>query len=136
MTTEDKRQHTRLSRGYHVKARKFSFPMTHHAFSEITCLDISAGGICVECSDPFQKGDQLQVRIHVPRLNKFKPGFFKYYENDTEQYVNAIMEVAWVEPKGFRHSMGLRFVDIDSDVEKALTDLIRKTIWDKERKEG
>jgi hypothetical protein len=90
------------------------------------CYDIGAGGLCVECAVAPDVGDMLQVRVHVPRLNRYSPGFFKSYENDAEQYVQCIAVVAWVRPSGGGCLVGVNFTDIDSDTHRALQNLIDK----------
>ena len=134
MPGRDKRKYHRLPKSYRVEAKEFRFPMTSQPYVEITCADISAGGLCVESRNPFKQGDRLQVRICVPRLNKFMPGFFKFYENDAEQFVNAIVEVAWVEPESSHYLIGLRFLDLDQDMATAITGLINNAIRDADRR--
>lgn len=135
MSTKEKRKHVRLPKSYRVEAKEFKFPMTSQPYVEATCADISPGGICVESKNQFKQGERLQVRVCIPRLNKFMPGFFKYYENDAEQYINAIVEVAWVESSSGYYLMGLRFLDLDQDIVKALQGLIVNAIRDAEKRQ-
>jgi len=130
MANTEQRKFTRLPKNYYVQFKELKFPMTSQPFVEARISDISAGGLCVENRHSFKQGDRLQVKIHVPRLNKFMPGFFKFYENDAEQYINAIVDVAWVE----KSSMGLRFVDLDHDVTRAIQGLITDAVRDSQKK--
>lgn len=134
MPGKDKRDYRRLPKSYRIAAKKFSFPLNDKPYVEFVCTDISAGGLCVECKNKFKEGERLQVRICVPRLNKFMPGFFKFYENDLEQYLNAIVEVAWIEETGATCLMGLRFLDLDEDAVKAVTGLIDNAFRQEERR--
>lgn len=134
MPSREKRKYHRLPKSYRVEAKEFCFPMTSQPFVEFACADISAGGLCVESKASFKQGDKLQVRICVPRLNKFMPGFFKFYENDAEQFINAIVEVAWVETKSTCHLLGLRFLDLDQDMATAIKGLINSAIRDEHRR--
>ena len=131
METVEQRKFARLPKNYYIQFKRLKFPMSSEPFAEARISDISAGGICVEASKAFSQGDRLQVRIHVPRLNKFMPGFFKFYENDAEQYINAIAEVAWMEEP----LMGLSFVDLDQDVVRAIQGLIQDAVREARKKE-
>lgn len=123
----NKRAYQRLPRPYPVEVNKLSFPMGRGGAMETTCCDISKGGLCVEApSSSLAVGDTCQVKVLIPTLNKYSSGFFKVYENDAEQYFNALAEVAWVRPLSGRYLMGFRFVNVDQDQSKALERLIEK----------
>lgn len=123
----NKRAYRRLPRPYPVVVSKLSFPMTGSGAMETTCCDISKGGLSVEASSSsLAVGDTCQLKVLIPTLNKYSSGFFKVYENDAEQYLNAFGEVVWIRPLGGRRLMGFRFVNVDSDQQKALERLIQK----------
>lgn len=130
MSQDDRRQYMRLPKPFRVEAREFKFPMASQPRFETTCEDISRGGLCVEAGRRFEPGDKLQVSIHIPTLNKYSPGFFKAWENDAEQYLQGIVEVAWVEAKAGRYLVGLKFLDVDDDACRALGGLIDKASRD------
>ncbi len=125
---DNRRQFVRLPKGYSVELNELKFPMTGQDSFPATCADISSGGVCVESPEALEPGLRLQVKVHIPRLNKFMPGFFKTYENDAEQYLQAIAEVAWSEPLPEGYQVGLRFLDLDSDTARALNGLIDKAL--------
>ncbi len=120
------RRYKRLLRPYRVEARRLQFPPPTRSVIDGPCYDIGAGGLCVECPNALDEGDLLQVRVHVPKLNKYSPGFFKAYENDAEQYVQCIATVAWIRRSGGSYLVGLQFTDIDSDKRTALQGLVDK----------
>ena len=136
MSDNEQRKYNRLPKNYRVEFKEFKFPTTHQAYHESRVVDISAGGVCVEAKTTFSTGTKVQVRVHVPRLNKFMPGFFKYYENDADQFINAIAEVAWVEPAGGRYLMGFRFLDLDPDIVRAIQGLISDAVREAEKREA
>jgi hypothetical protein len=121
---DDKRQHLRLPRPYRVQARELVFPIAKDPLMDVDCTDISKGGLCVESRSPLPPGTRLHVSVHIPLLNKFSKGFFKVYENDAEQYFQAIADVAWVKARGGSHLMGLRFVNADEELCSALGRLV------------
>ena len=125
---DERRRYKRLPKAFHVLAHEFKFPIAAQPRFETTCADISAGGLCVEASRRFTPGDKLQIKVHIPTLNKYSPGFFKYYENDADQYLHAIAEVTWVDPSAGRYMAGLRFLDVDEDACRALAGLITKAV--------
>ncbi len=132
--TDNRRQFVRLPKGYSVEINEFKFPITSQQRVTATCADISTGGVCVEAPVPFALNARLQVRVRIPLLNKFMPGFFKAYENDADQYLQAIAEVAWSEPISGGYQVGLRFIDLDPDTTKALTGLINKALREADEK--
>ena len=123
---ENMREYQRLLRPYKVEAKLLQFPMPAQPVISAACYDIGAGGLCVEAPRALEIGALLQIRVHVPKLNKFSPSFFKAHENDAEQYVRCIGKVAWVRPSGGRYLVGVRFTDIDPDQRKALKGLVQK----------
>ena len=133
MSTEQ-RKYNRLPKSYFIEYKEFKYPTGHQDFLKSNLMDISAGGVCVECVRSFPAGTKLQLRVHVPRLNKFMPGFFKYYENDQEQYINAIGEVAWVDSSRGRTLMGVKFLDLDPDVVTGIQGLIRDAVREARKK--
>ncbi|MDL2317434.1 PilZ domain-containing protein [Desulfovibrio sp. OttesenSCG-928-A18] len=123
-TQDNKRRYLRLPRPYRVQARELVFPIAKDPLIDTPCNDISKGGLCVESRSPLPVGTRLHVSVHIPLLNKFSSTFFKVYENDAEQYFQAIADVAWVKSSGGSHLMGLQFVNADEDLCTALGKLI------------
>lgn len=123
---DNKRRWVRLPRPYRVQARELVFPIAKDPLIDSTCNDISKGGLCVESSSPLPIGTRLHVSVHIPLLNKFSSGFFKVYENDAEQYFQAIAEVSWIRRADDSHLMGLSFVNVDEDLCQALGKLVDK----------
>lgn len=121
---ENKRQFLRLPRPYRVQARELVFPIAKDPLLDVNCTDISKGGLCVESRSPLPVGTRLHINVHIPLLNKFSSSFFKVYENDADQYFQAIADVAWIKASGGTHLMGLRFVNVDEDLCTALGKLV------------
>ena len=122
----EKRSYQRLPKTYPVAVAKLDFPMPKESL-QTRCCDISTGGVCVEApSTPFALGDACQLKILIPLLNKFSPGFFKVYENDAEQYFLALAEVAWIKPVAGQFLVGFKFINVHADQMKALEKLIER----------
>lgn len=132
---ENKRRCPRLPRAYRVQARELAFPLTKNPLLDATCADIGKGGLCVEFDSPLPVGTRLYVNVHIPLLNKFSSGFFKVYENDADQFFQAIAVIAWVKPDGERYRMGLRFINADHDLSRALGRLVDDAFRSIEQKE-
>ncbi len=127
------RQYTRLPKPYRVEAKELKFPIAREVALEGSCSDISRGGLCVESRTALAVGTVLQVKVHIPLLNKFSSSFFKIYENDAEQFLQTIAEVAWIKPVAGRYLIGLRFANADEDSCRALDALIAKAFRDLEK---
>lgn len=124
MDDDNKRRYPRLPRPYQMQARELAFPMAKTPLLDVICTDISEGGLCVESGSPLPVGTRLHVTVRIPLLNKFSNSFFKVYENDADQYFQAIAEVAWLKSTGHRHLMGLRFINADQELSLALGKLV------------
>lgn len=134
MDDDNKRRYPRLPRPYQVQARELVFPIAKAPLLEAICTDISEGGLCVESGSPLPVGTRLHVNVRIPLLNKFSSSFFKVYENDADQYFQAIADVAWVKPTGPRHLMGLRFINADQELSRALGKLVHAAYQGMEKK--
>ncbi len=126
----ERRKYTRLPKNYTVELTALSFPMNSQPTHAATSADISAGGMRVEVDAPYRMGDRLRVRVRIPFLNKYAPTFFKVYENDVDQYLEAIAEVVRIEHEYAygRRTLGLKFLDLDSDSVIALKNMIDKAV--------
>lgn len=122
----EKRVYQRLPKTYHTEVIKLDFPMPKEGL-KTRCCDISSGGVCVESGQaPFEVGDSCQLKIQIPFLNKYSPGFFKVYENDAEQYFIALAKVAWIKPLSGQFLVGFTFVNVHEDQHNALEKLIKR----------
>jgi hypothetical protein len=84
----------------------------------------------VVCGQKFKDGDKLQVKIFIPSLNKFHSGYFKVFESDAGQYLQAIAEVVRIEEimPLTRYKHGIRFLDVDFDDLQALRRFISRAV--------
>lgn len=130
---DEKRKYLRLPRPYRVQARELVFPIAKDPLIDASCMDIGKGGLCVEAKNALPVGTRLHINVHIPLLNKFSTSFFKVYENDADQYFQAIADVAWVKPHGGAHIMGLKFVNADDEMCEALGRMIEKAFEELER---
>jgi c-di-GMP-binding flagellar brake protein YcgR len=101
---------------------------------ETKCCEISEGGLSVDSPRSFKAGDKLQVRVKIPLLNKFSPGFFKFFENDADQYFLAISEVIWCKPRASSYRVGIRYINVDDSQARALAGMINKAFREEARK--
>ena len=126
----ERRQHTRLPKSYRLELAEFAFPLKDQPRISATCEDVSAGGLSVVVPRRFEVGDKVQVRLHMARLNKFHPGFFKVFESDMDQSLQAVAEVVRVVERipFSRYCLGLRFTDVYDDDWRALHGLIQDEI--------
>lgn len=129
MSAAERRQEVRLPKNFRVELREFRFPLARQRKHAVCCADISAGGMSVDCGQKFKEGDKLQVKIYIPSLNKFHSGFFKVFESDAGQYLQAIAEVVRVEEVMplTRYKHGIKFLDVDFDDLQALRRFIGKS---------
>ena len=125
---KDLRKHQRLPRPYRVEVRELTFPMPKRPMFSSDCCDISRGGLSMEMARSLPTGTRVQVSVHIPLLNKFSPGFYKPWENEADQYFQAIAEVAWCKTVRGNYLVGMRFVNADPDMFAALDGLVKKAV--------
>lgn len=126
----ERRQHTRLPKPYRLELAEFSFPLDKQRKFEAICEDVSAGGLAVTVPHRFEVGEKVLVRLYMSRLNKFHPGFFKVFESDLDQSLQAVAEVVRVEEIAslVSYRIGLSFTDVYEDDWRALHGLIQDEI--------
>lgn len=127
--TAEQRRDLRLPKNFRVEVREFKFPLARQPKFEVSCADISAGGMKLECRKKFEAGTKLQVKIFIPSFNKYHPGFFKVFESDAGQFLQAIAEVVRVQDVVplTSYAMGVKFLDVDQDDWTALRNFITRS---------
>jgi c-di-GMP-binding flagellar brake protein YcgR len=129
MSGGERRREARLPKSYRLDVAEFAFPLGSSPMREATCVDVSAGGLAVLVDHRFVVGDQVLVRLHIARLNRFRQGFFKAHESDGEQILQAVAEVVRVDQDAsLRYCLGLRFTNVYEDDWQALRGLIEHEI--------
>lgn len=134
----ERRKHSRLPKPYRLELAEFAFPLNQQPRIQATCEDVSAGGLAVVTSRKFDMGEKVQLRLYMARLNKFHPGFFKVFESDVDQSLQAVAEVVRVDEKIplTRYVIGLRFTDVYEDDWRALHGLIQDEIKRQQKRGG
>ncbi|EFI35111.1 type IV pilus assembly PilZ [Desulfonatronospira thiodismutans ASO3-1] len=123
---EERRQYVRIPKNYRVELQPLEFPLAAQKKIRVESADISSGGLRLSCDEKFGEGQTVQVRVYISGLNKHHPGFFKVFESDAGQYLQAVSEVSWVREKvAFElYEMGLKFVDVYEDDWQALKTML------------
>lgn len=121
---KERRRSPRLAKGYRLRLREVAFPAP--PWSEAVCRDVSAGGLAVETRLLLPAGALVEVRLAVPRLNLYHPGFFKALESAADQELRAVAEVVRAEPLAGRMLLGLRLASIDDDDRRAWERLLAR----------
>ncbi len=124
---DERRQHDRIFKKCRVEMKKFCFPLSKGGGAEVSCLNISVGGLLVETSERFEVGDKVQVSVYITNLNKFHPSYFKVFESDVGSSLNAVAKIVRVLPSSSKslYQYGIQFVDIYEDDWKALYRLLK-----------
>lgn len=125
----EKRRDFRLPKNFRVEVREFKFPLARQPKFEVKCTDISAGGMSLECRKKFEAETKLQLKIFIPSFNKYHPGYFKVFESDAGQFLQAIAEVVYVKDviPLTSYALGIKFLDVDYDDWQALRNFITKS---------
>jgi hypothetical protein len=122
----ERRKTPRLAKAYRLRLREVAFPPA--AWTDATCRDVSATGIAVECALPLVPGAPVEVRLVVPRLNLYHPGFFKTLENAAHQELRAVGRVVRAERQGWQALLGIQFTDLDQDDRRAWERLLARLL--------
>lgn len=125
--SKERRKYSRYLNQFQVELSKFVFPLEVQERVATKCINVSAGGLLLQTDFPFTQGDKVQVRLHVPRLNKYHPGFFKVFESVSDQTLLAISTIVRVRPlSGEGYEVALKFLDVYEDDWLALYHLLQK----------
>lgn len=126
----EKRKDVRLPQSFRVEIREFRFPLARQPKFDVQCADISASGMRLECKSKFEPSAKLQVKIFIPSFNKYHAGFFKVFESDAGQYLQAIAEIVRVEDiiPLTKYALGIKFLDVDYDDLNALRKFITMSV--------
>jgi len=123
---QDRRQYGRIPKQFKVEVSGLTFSESTSPPVEARCVNISAGGLLLDSPQSFQIGDKLQVRLFIPRLNKFHPSYFKVFESSTGQNVLAVAEVVRTERgQAGMATTGIKFLDVYEDDWQALYRLLQ-----------
>lgn len=109
----ERRKTPRLTKAYRLRLREVAFPPA--TWVETTCRDVSATGLAVECRRAFPPQTLVEVRLQVPRLNLYHPGFFKALESAADQELRAVGRVVRAELRGEQTLLGIEFTALDPD---------------------
>ncbi len=128
MPGQSRRNDYRLVRAFNAEVAEFKFPLSTQQQYNVSSVDISVGGVQFECGKAFEKDIKLQIKIYIPSFNKYHPGFFKVFESDIGQYIQAIAEVrhtVTIIPATL-YKVGATFLDVDHDDATALQAFISR----------
>ncbi|WP_291323537.1 PilZ domain-containing protein [Desulfonatronospira sp.] len=125
---KERRQYVRIPKNYRLELQSLEFPVASQKKIQVVSADISSGGLRLSSHEKYNIGQMVQVKVYISGLNKHHPGFFKVFESDAGQYLQAVAEVSWVREKiAFQlYEMGLKFVDVYEDDWQALRGLLAK----------
>ncbi|MEJ5243763.1 MAG: PilZ domain-containing protein [Desulfomicrobiaceae bacterium] len=122
----ERRKTPRLAKAYRLRLREVAFPPA--AWVEATCRDVSATGLAVECALTLAPGAPVEVRLVVPRLNLYHPGFFRALENAAHQELRAVGHVVRAERRGGHTVLGIELTDMDPDDQRAFARLLTRLL--------
>jgi len=105
---KEKRQHERFNIGLEVAFSSDSFVCSN------TILNISTGGLCMECGKAISPNQDLTVLI------------------PTRPPVRVKAKVAWTKRIGLSYLIGIKFEKLTSDQKRALNELIRSFFWERQ----
>jgi c-di-GMP-binding flagellar brake protein YcgR len=119
---QERRSYERLPRQFRVQLIPFAFTHNRQPTLATRCVNISAGGILLESDTFIEVGEKVQVRLFLPRLNKYHPSYFKVFESSVDQNLLAVAEVVRCETKApaSSYDIGIKFLDVYEDDWQAL----------------
>ncbi len=74
-------------------------------------INISLGGLCMECGKPFEKGQELKIIL------------------PTKPPVKVSGRIAWCKRQGISYQLGIKFQDIRQEQKRAITELVSGFFW-------
>lgn len=121
---KERRHSPRLAKRYRLRLREVAFPP--QPWTAAVCQDVSAAGLAVETHLLLVPDTLVEVRLTVPRLNLYHPGFFKTLESAVDQELRAVAKVVRMTRQGSSALVGLHLASLDEDDRRAWERLLAR----------
>ena len=124
---EDERRHfERIERRESVKIKQYTYPESGR-YQLARIIDLSAGGLQLECRSHFSPGTVLKIEMNFSGWQRYTPGFLKYFGTAASRPLVVLAEVVrcQAEVPAVRYTVGVRFTGIDESHRRALMKFIR-----------
>ncbi|RME23050.1 MAG: PilZ domain-containing protein [Deltaproteobacteria bacterium] len=124
---EDERRHfDRIERRDKVKVKEYTYPERGN-YQDARIIDLSAGGLQLECRSHFPPGTVLKIEMNFSGWQRYTAGFLKYFGTAASRPLVVLAEVVRCQSKvpGARYHVGVRFTGIDESHRRALVKFIQ-----------
>jgi hypothetical protein len=128
----ERRRYQRLERRDEVQVKEYSYP-ERGRYQRARIIDISGGGLQLECAQFFPVGCQLKIEMNFTGWQRFTPSFLKHFGEAARRPLVVLAEVIRCTclVAGHRYEVAASFTGIDESHQKALARFIRAEITKK-----
>ena len=126
---EERRRFERLARRDTILVKEFSYP-ERGEYQEARIIDISGGGLQIECQRLFAEKSILKIEMNLTGWQRFTPGFLKHFGQASSRPLVVLAEVIRCKAviPGARYEAALVFTGIDESHRLALIRFILSEI--------
>lgn len=127
----ERRKYIRVGEKHVLEVEKYSFKgIDLKKDVEAATKNFSAGGILFESKRQLEIGDTLKLKVKIHGWEKYKTEFIKPNRLSKSEPLVVLAKVVRVEivKSGQLYDIGVSFVGIDRDYQRALTKFIKKKL--------
>lgn len=123
----DQRKYPRIPKEIKVDVQHLTYPLPKNSAATARSKDISRAGLCFSSESPFEPKSVLSLNISLQGLEGYKRPHSRLVDLSETRPLSVIGEVAWCRksPDGANYDVGISFVNIYEDDERALARYIK-----------
>jgi c-di-GMP-binding flagellar brake protein YcgR len=128
----ERRRYERLERRDEILVKEYTYP-ERGRYQKARIVDISGGGLQLECARFFPVGCQLKIEMNFTGWQRYTPSFLKHFGDAARRPLVVLAEVirATTLVAGHRYEIAVTFSGIDASHQRALSRFIREEITKK-----
>ena len=128
-TNDERRQFDRLERRDQIKVKEYTWP-ERGVFQEARIMDLSGGGLQIECRQFFPEQTLLKIEMNFTGWQRYTRSFLKHFGEAATQPLVVLAEVLRCKTvvPGVRYQVAVLFKGIDENQRQALERFIREQV--------
>lgn len=118
----EQRKYPRIPKEIKVDVQHLTYPLPKNSSATAQSKDISRAGLCFFSQTGFEPKTVLNLKINLQGLEGYKRPHSRLLDLSEARPLTVIGEVAWCRkaPDGINYEVGIHFVNIYEDDERAL----------------
>ena len=112
-----------------MTCQEVTYPLGLAPETEVRMVDVSEGGVRLECGTPLEVGTLLQVAVKMEGWQRYTASFSRYDDAGRSRPLTALGRVIRSVPSGAgEYEVGVQFLDIWDDHWRAMRQLLEREL--------